>query len=303
VELRPLGDSGLTVSAVGLGCNNFGRRIDKERAREVVDTALDVGITHFDTAQIYGDGDSERFLGELLEGRRERVVLATKFAGRREHVEGMRIGSTEHVRTALDESLERLRTDYVDLLYLHNPKHIDTPIDETLGAMQELVEEGLARAIGCSNFSADQLREAEEAARANGRVHFSVLQNEYSLLEREAEQTTLPLAREYDVGFVPYFPLASGLLTGKYRRDEPAPEGARLAGRELPDHWDTIDTLESFAHERGRTLLELAIGGLASQPGVASVIAGATSPEQVRANAAAGEWRLSHEDLVALAQS
>ena len=229
MEQVPLGDSGLTVSRVGLGCNNFGGRIDKNRSREVVDAAFEVGITFFDTARMYGGGDSEAFLGEILEGRRDRAVLATKFGLAREDTGGLRRGSAEYMRRALAESLARLRTDYIDLYYLHEPDP-ETPLVETLGAMQELVDEGVVCAIGCSNFSAEQLREAEEAARAGGRPHFSAVQNEYSLLERREEETTLPLCREYGIGFVPYFPLASGLLTGKYERDRPAPEGTRLAG-------------------------------------------------------------------------
>jgi len=303
MEQVPLGDSGLTVSRVGLGCNNFGGRIDKNRSREVVDAAFEVGITFFDTARMYGGGDSEAFLGEILEGRRDRAVLATKFGLAREDTGGLRRGSAEYMRRALAESLARLRTDYIDLYYLHEPDP-ETPLVETLGAMQELVDEGVVCAIGCSNFSAEQLREAEEAARAGGRPHFSAVQNEYSLLERREEETTLPLCREYGIGFVPYFPLASGLLTGKYERDRPAPEGTRLAGwgRSMEEQpWDRIEVLDAFARERGHTLLELAIGGLASQPGVASVIAGATRPEQVRANAAAGAWRLGEDDLAALA--
>jgi aryl-alcohol dehydrogenase-like predicted oxidoreductase len=296
VELRPLGDSGLTVSRVGLGCNNFGGRIDKERSRAVVDAALDAGITFFDTAHSYGNGLSEAFLGELLEGRRDDVVLATKFGAKAEDSGGLRKGSREYIRRQLADSLERLRTDHVDLYYMHFPDP-ETPIAETLGALQELLDEGSVRAIGCSNFSIEQLREAE----AHG--HFSVLQDNYNLLERDVEAEILPFCREHSIGFVPYFPLASGLLTGKYRRGEPPPEGTRLASWSLPvpdDPWDEIERLDAFARERGHTLLELAIAGLASRPGVSSVIAGATTPEQVRANAAAGAWQLSPGELAAL---
>jgi aryl-alcohol dehydrogenase-like predicted oxidoreductase len=297
---EPLDGSDLRVSRVGLGCNNFGGRLDLDRTREVVDAALDAGITFFDTADIYGNrGGSERFLGELLEGRRDRVVLATKFG--HDMGDGFN-GSGEYARRALEASLERLRTDHVDLLYYHRPDGV-TPIAETLGAMQELVTEGLARAIGCSNFSAAQLAEADELAHANGGPRFVAVQNEYSLLERDAEEDVLPLAQRLGVGFVPYFPLASGLLTGKYRRGEPRPKGTRLEGREIDDAtFDRLEGLEAFAQERGRSLLELAIAALASQPGVPSVIAGATSAEQVRTNAAAADWELSADELAELAR-
>jgi aryl-alcohol dehydrogenase-like predicted oxidoreductase len=288
-----LGSSGADVSRVGLGCNNFGRRIDLEQTRAVVDAALEAGITFFDTADVYGDGDSERFLGEILGERRDRVVLATKF--------GMgpdASGSREYLRGALADSLERLRTGYVDVYYYHRPDGV-TPIAETVAAMNELVEEGLVRAIGVSNFSVAQLDEAVEA----GPV--AAVQNRYSLLEREAEADVLPRCAELGVGFVPYFPLASGLLTGKYRRGEPPPEGTRLAGQTdaLTDEaFDRIEALEAFADAHGHTLLELAIAGLASQPGVASAIAGATKPEQVRANAAAADWELNGPELAELSR-
>ena len=290
-----LDGSELEVSQVGLGCNNFGGRLDLERTREVVDAALDVGITFFDTADIYGNrGNSERFLGEVLQGRRDRVVLATKFG--HDMGDGFN-GSGEYAGRALRASLDRLRMDHVDLFYYHRPDGV-TPLEETLGAMQDLVTAGLTRAIGCSNFSAGQLAEADELALANGGPRFVAVQNEYSLLEREAEDDVLPAARRLNVGFVPYFPLASGLLTGKYRRGEPRPPGTRLESREIDDAtFDWLEALEAFARERGRSLLELAIAGLASQPGVPSVIAGATSAEQVRQNAAAADWQLSADEL------
>jgi aryl-alcohol dehydrogenase-like predicted oxidoreductase len=295
-----LGDSDLVVSRVGLGCNNFGGRIDLERTREVVDAAIDAGVTFFDTADVYGNrGGSERLLGELLVGRRDRVVLATKFGN--DMGDGAN-GSAEYARRAIRASLERLRTDRVDLYYYHRPDGV-TPLSETLEAMQELVREGLTQTIGCSNFSADQLAEADRLARANGGPGFVAVQNEYSLLERDAERDALPLARELGVAFVPYFPLASGLLTGKYRRGEPPPQGTRLEGRAVDDAtFDRLEALEAFARERGRTLLELAIAALASQPGIPSVIAGATSAEQVRLNAAAADWELTADDLAELAR-
>jgi aryl-alcohol dehydrogenase-like predicted oxidoreductase len=296
---EPLDGTGLVVSRLGLGCNNFGGRLDLERTREVVDCAIDAGVTFFDTPDIYGNkGGSERFLGEVLTGRRDRVVLATKFGN--DMGEG-RNGSAEYAGRALRASLERLRTDHVDLFYYHRPDG-KTPIAETLGAMQELVRDGLTRTIGCSNFSAEQLAEADELARANGgSPRFAAVKNYYNLLERDAEQEELPAARRLGVAFVPYFPLQNGLLTGKYRRGEPKPEGTRLATREIEDEeFDRIEELESFARGLGHTLLELAIAALASQPGIPSVIAGATSAEQVRANAAAADWQLSPDDLTAL---
>lgn len=299
MELVELGDSGLRVSRVGLGCNNFGGRIGLGATRAVVDAALEVGVTFFDTAEIYGnDGGSERFLGEILEGRRDRVVLATKFGWA--HDRGF--ASPSYIRSAIDASLERLRTDHVDLYYLHKPDP-DTPLAETLGALDELVAAGKVRAVGCSNLSAEQLAEADRVARELGAVRFTVLQNHCNLLERRDAADVLPLCRELGIAYIPYFPLASGLLTGKYRRGEPAPEGTRLAGREIEDErLARVEAFERFAEVRGHSLLELAVSALASTPGIASVIAGATKPEQVRANAAAAAWRLSDDDLRELAE-
>ena len=294
-----LGESGLTVSRIGLGCNNFGGRIDLDATRAVVDAALEAGVTFFDTAAVYGNGgDSERFLGEILEGRRDRVVLATKFGWGSESGDGR----PDTARASLEESLERLRTEYVDLYYLHKPDP-STPIAETLGALDEVVRDGKARAIGCSNFSAEQLAEADRVAGELGTARFTVLQNHYNLLRRDDDADVLPLCRELGVAYVPYFPLASGLLTGKYRRDEPAPAGTRLEGREIEDErFDRVEACTAFAEERGHSLHELAICALASTPGVGSIIAGATKPEQVRANAAAASWQLATDELAALAE-
>ena len=299
MEIVELGTSGLRASRIGLGCNNFGARIDLDATRAVVETALEVGITFFDTAEVYGNGgDSERFLGEVLEGRREEVLLATKFGWGSEVGDG----SAERIRSSIDGSLERLRTDYVDLYYLHKPDP-ETPIAETLGALDELVRDGRVRAIGCSNFTTEQLAEADAVARELGTARFTVLQNHYSLLERGDDADVLPLCRELGISYIPYFPLASGLLTGKYRRDEPAPDGTRLAGREIDDdRFDRVEACTAFAQERGRSLHELAICALASTPGIGSIIAGATKPEQVRANAAAVGWQLDTDELAALAQ-
>jgi aryl-alcohol dehydrogenase-like predicted oxidoreductase len=297
VELAELGTSGLRVSRVGLGCNNFGSRIELAETRKVVEAALDAGVTFFDTAEVYGGrGGSERMLGEILEGRRSEVVIATKFgwAPDRGH------GGAEYVRDAIVGSLERLRTDYVDLYYLHKPDP-DTPIGETLAVLDELVTAGMVRAIGCSNFSAEQLAEADRVAGEQGTARLTVLQNEYNVLRRDDDDDVLPLCRELGVGYVPYFPLASGLLTGKYRPGAPPAQG-RLAGRELdPERLERVEALARFATDHGHTLLDLAISALASTPGITSVIAGATKPEQVRANAAAGRWRLSDDELEALA--
>jgi aryl-alcohol dehydrogenase-like predicted oxidoreductase len=299
MEIVDLGSSGLRASRVGLGCNNFGGRVDLAGTRAVVEAALDAGVTFFDTAEVYGNGgDSERFLGEILVGRRDQVVLATKF-GWGQHAGN---GSADDIGTALDGSLERLRTEYVDLYYLHKPDP-STSIAETLGALDELMRAGKVRAVGCSNFSAEQLAEAEHAARESETARFTVLQNQYSLLVRGDAEDVLPLCRQLDVSYIPYFPLASGLLTGKYRRSQPAPAGARLAGRTIEDErFDRVEALSAFAKERGHTLHELAMSALASTPGIGSIIAGATTPEQVRSNAAAVSWRLDAADLDALAE-
>jgi aryl-alcohol dehydrogenase-like predicted oxidoreductase len=294
VETARLGSSDLEVSRVGLGCNNFGRRIDREATRLVIDAALDVGVTFLDTADVYGDGDSERFIGAALGERRGEVVLGTKF-GQDGSIPGPG-GSRDHLRRAIDASLARLGTEVVDLYTYHRPDGV-TPIEVTLAAMQELVDEGRVRWLGLSNVDGRAVR----AAAACG-VTLVAVQNRYSLLYRVDDADVLPLCRDLGIGYVPYFPLASGLLTGKYRRGAPAPPGSRLDGRPVDeDDHDAVEALEAAAAERGRTLLELAVGGLASVPGIASVIAGATSPEQVRANAAAGAWHASPEDLEAVA--
>jgi aryl-alcohol dehydrogenase-like predicted oxidoreductase len=300
VELRAIPDSSLSVSLIGLGCNNFGRRLGSAATRAVVDAALDAGVTFLDTAESYGGGNSERFIGDALLGRREQAVLATKFGGGPPG--GSARGTREYVRNAVEGSLERLRTDYIDLYYYHAPDGL-TPIAETLDALDELVREGKVVAVGCSNFDAAQLREADEVARSRGRHRFVALQNQFSLLERAAEDEELPLCRDLDIAFVPYFPLVSGLLTGKYERGRPAPEGARLSGSSLledEERFDHVETLNEHARGHGRSLHELALSALASTPGVTSVLVGATSPEQVRANAAAAGWELTAEELAAV---
>jgi aryl-alcohol dehydrogenase-like predicted oxidoreductase len=299
---RALGHSGLDVSVCGLGCNNFGRRLDLEGTGAVVDAALEQGINFFDTADIYGgSGASEELLGQVLEGRRDQVILATKFGMDMGDGKGPR-GSAEYVKQAIEGSLRRLRTDVIDLYWYHQPDGV-TPIAETLGALDELIKAGTVRAIGASNFSAEQIEEADRVAKDQRVTPFSAIQNEYSLLEREVEDDVLPTCERLGLGFVPYFPLASGLLTGKYRRGAAGPEGSRLSSREQiasDQQFDTIDSLQSFADERGIALTDVAIGALLARRPVTSVIAGATKPEQVASNASAARWEPSADDLRAI---
>ena len=302
---RQLGDSGLTVSTVGLGCNNFGRRIDEETTAAVVRQALDAGVTLFDTADTYGQGASEELLGRALGSERENVVVATKFGmdmqGSNGPDWGAR-GSRRYVRRAVEASLRRLGTDWIDLYQLHRPDGV-TPIGETLAALTELVQEGKVRYLGSSNLDGWQVVDADWVARSEGFERFVSAQNEYSLLERGVEDELVPACDHVGVGVLPYFPLSSGLLTGKYRRGEAAPTGTRLADgsdRLARADWDTIEALEAYAAERGLRLIDVAIGGLAAQPAVASVISGATSPEQVLDNVRAGSWEPTAADLVAL---
>jgi aryl-alcohol dehydrogenase-like predicted oxidoreductase len=302
VKLRRLGRDGPEVSVVGLGCNNFGGRTGEEQARTVIDAALDAGVTLFDTADVYGNrGGSEEILGRALRGRRDRVVLATKFGSRMDE-SGEPGGSPSYVRRAVRASLRRLQTDWIDLYQYHRPDGV-TPVEETLGALDELVRDGLVRHVGSSNFDAALVEEAEVVARERARARFVSAQNEYSLLERDVERALLPTCERLEIGLLPYFPLASGLLTGKYRRGEPPPEGTRLAGRPerlTEEAFDRVEALERYATGRGRTLLEVAVGGLLARPAVSSVIAGATKPEQVRANVVAAEWEPADDDLAAL---
>ncbi|MBV8951776.1 MAG: aldo/keto reductase [Actinobacteria bacterium] len=306
MRYRPLGRSGLVVSVVGLGGNNFGGRIGLDETRAVVDAGLDAGITLIDTADVYGNrGGSEALLGEVLKGRREQVVLATKFGmdmgGDNGPDWGAR-GSRRYIRRAVEASLDRLQTDWIDLYQYHAPDGV-TPMEETLAALDELVREGTVRYIGSSNFAGWQAADAEAIARRDGMSRYISAQNSYSLLDRSIERDLIPACIHYGIGMLPYFPLASGVLTGKYRRGEAAPEGTRLAsrGQTVSDRqFDVLDKLAEFASERGITVLDVAIGGLAAMPAVASVIAGATRPEQVRANVAAGEWEPGPQDIAAL---
>ena len=302
MERRKLGSSDLEVSVLGLGCNNFGMKLDLAASRAVIDAALDAGVDFLDTADLYGGCKSEEFIGEALAGRRERVVLATKFGGLA-FAQGAKEpwGTRAYVVRCVEDSLRRLRTDRIDLYQMHYPD-ARTPIEETLAALGELVRAGKVRWIGCSNFSGEQLEAAAVAVRA-GAARFVSAQNEWSLLQREAEAGVVPACLRHGIGVLPYFPLASGVLTGKYRRGQGFGQGTRLATMDYFKHFGSdanlarAEALAAFAQGRGRSLLELAIGWLASQPCVASVIAGATSPEQVRANAAASGWRLGAEEL------
>ena len=299
MRTRFLGNGGPDVSVVGLGTNNFGRRCDYEQTLAVIDAALDEGVTLFDTADIYGQGTSEEYIGRALEGRRDRVLLATKFGSEMEERPEERRGNPDYIQWAVEGSLRRLRTDVIDVYQMHVPDPL-TPIEETLGALNDLVHDGKVRWIGSSNFSAEQIEAAEEIARGAGFHRFVSAQNEYSFVDRGVEGDVLAACEKVGIGFLPYFPLASGLLTGKYRRGEEATEG-RLAGREIPDEqWDRVDALQAYADERGASLLEVAIGGLLAMPAVTSVIAGATKPEQVRGNVAAGAWEPSAEGVEAL---
>ena len=306
---RRLGTSGLVVSVVGIGCNNFGRKLDADGTREVVDAAIDAGITLFDTADIYGTphGASEECLGAALKGRRDEVVRATKFGMNMEGLNGNDFGargSRRYVTRAVEASLRRLDTDYIDLYQMHEPDPA-TPIDETLAALDDLVRTGKVRYLGNSNFAGWQIADADWTARAGGLTPFISAQNQYSLLHRAVEAEVVPACEHFGLGLLPFFPLDSGLLSGKYRRGERPAEGTRLS---LPRYqrwldgadWDKIEALTAYGAERGHSLLEVAIAGLAARPAVTSVIAGATSPEQVRANAAAGEWTLAVEDVAAL---
>jgi aryl-alcohol dehydrogenase-like predicted oxidoreductase len=304
VKVRSLGKSGLQVSLVGLGCNNFGGRIDLAATRRVVHRALDLGITLFDTADIYGErGRSEEHLGECLGDRRKDIVLATKFGMPMDDA-GIRKGaSRRYILSEVEASLKRLKTDWIDLYQLHQPDPL-TPIEETLRALDDLIRHGKVRYIGCSNLPAWQVVEALWTADRALLNRFASCQDEYSLVVREPERELIPAMERFGLGLVPYFPLASGLLTGKYRRDAPMPDGARLTGtKRLADrylteaNWAIVGRLEEFCRLHGRTLLELAFSWLAARPTVASVIAGATRSEQVDANVRAVEWSLTPEDL------
>lgn len=306
METRAIGS--LQASVVGLGCNNFGMRIDEAASKAVVDAAIDAGITLFDTADIYGATLSEEFLGRSLGAKRDQVLIATKFGG---PIDDERKGgaSDKYIHQAVEDSLRRLGTDRIDLYQLHFPD-ANTMLEETLAALDELVKAGKVLEIGCSNFSKELIEESERISADAKSARFVSVQNEYSLLRRLPEQNgVLEACTQFGVAFIPYFPLASGALTGKYRRGEPVPEGTRLANvpaerrdAALSDkNFDRIEALEAWAQDHGHTILELAFAWLLAHQPVASVIAGATKPEQARANAAAADWRLTSEDLAEIA--
>ena len=309
MEYKNLGRSGLQVPVVGLGCNNFGRRCDQGATSAVVDKALELGVTFFDTADIYGPGGlSEEYLGVALQGKRREAIIATKFVGPMGEGPLWGGGSRRYIFDAVDASLRRLQTDYIDLYQIHFPDG-KTPIEETLRALDDLVRQGKVRYFGCSNFTGWQVVEAQWIAKTE---HFSPLvsaQNQYNLLDRRIERELVPACDAYGLGVLPYFPLASGFLTGKYRPGEAAPEGTRLAAaggmadRVLTEgNFQTLAKLEAFAESAGHSMVELAIGWLASQPHVSSVIAGATKPEQVEQNVRAAEWKLTVEELAEVDQ-
>jgi aryl-alcohol dehydrogenase-like predicted oxidoreductase len=303
MDYRRVGTSGLKVSEIGLGCNNFGMRIDQEATDKVVHAALDAGITLYDTADIYGGSQSEVMLGKALGERRKEVVVATKFAGPMGKGQNDKGGSRRYVIQACEASLKRLGTDYIDLYQMHFPDP-DTPIEETLGALDDLVKAGKVRYIGCSNFTGWQIADADWIARTSHLNRFVSAQNNFSLLERNLEREVVPAAERFGLGILPYFPLASGLLSGKYTRGEPPPEGTRLANfgpraaQALNDrNFDKVDALTTWARDRNHGILDLAFAWLLGHPAVPSVIAGATKPEQVQANAATAEWKLSREEV------
>ena len=305
MRMRTIPGTDIEVSVVGVGCNNFGRRLDPANTERVVHAALDAGITFFDTADLYGQGQSEEYLGAALRDRRDRAVIATKFGGEM-GAPDRKGASRRWITQALEDSLRRLGTDHIDLYQLHFPDP-ETPLQETLETLDELVRAGKVRAIGSSNFSGWQVADADWISRSRGLSRFVTAQNHWSLLERDVEAEVVPACAHFDIGVIPYFPLANGLLTGKYRRGQPAPEGTRLAGDPgrsrafLNDrNFDIVESLEAFAAERDLSLLDIAIGGLAAMPQVVSVIAGATRPEQAEANARAARWDPGPEDLAAL---
>jgi aryl-alcohol dehydrogenase-like predicted oxidoreductase len=308
VRYRPLGRSGLVVSVVGLGLNNVGRSMDAAGTRKTLDAALDAGVTLLDTADVYGThpGESEEILGDVLGTDREQFVLATKFGGSMKGANGPdwgARGSRRYVRIAVEASLRRLRTDHLDLLQYHKPDGV-TPIEETLAALDELVTAGLVRYVGSSNLAGWQVGQADHAAATARSTRFVSAQNEYSLLDRRAEAELVPACEAYGVGVLPFYPLANGLLTGKYTRDQEPLAGTRLGGRRRDVYdsapWDAVEALRAYADRRGLSMLDVAIGGLAAQTAVASVIAGATSADQLRANVAAGEWEPDDGDLAEL---
>lgn len=309
MEYRNLGPTGLLVSIVGIGCNNFGRRCDARATKAVVDAALDNGINFFDTADMYGGGQSEEFLGKALKDKdRSSVIIATKFANPMGESKLMRGASRRYIMNAVDASLRRLGTDYIDLYQQHVPDPA-TPVEETLRALDDLVRAGKVRYLGNSNFSGWQIADAAWTAKHHGLNGFATAQNLYSLLDRRLEREVVPACQAFGLGILPYFPLASGMLTGKYQRGAEPPEGTRLAmwgdrakAAMSDDNFDVVERLTDFATGRGHTILELAMSWLATMPHISSVIAGATSPGQVKQNADAAAWRLTAEEMTQVAE-
>lgn len=310
MQQRSLGKSDLRVSVVGLGCNNFGgNRIDLEASRKVIHKAIDLGITLIDTADVYGNGnrgESEKILGECLGDRRKDIVLATKFGLPMDEAGTLQGGSRRYILSAIEASLKRLKTDWIDLYYIHRPDP-QTPIEETLRTLDDLVRAGKVRYTACSGYSASQLVEAQRTAAQHDLSHFVACQDQYNILKRDIETTLTPTMQAHGPGLIPHTPLAAGLLSGKYRRNAPMPAGARMtrekrqADRWISNsNWEVVERLTAFAEARGHTLLELAMSWLASRPLVASIIAGATTPEQVELNARAVNWRLTPDDLSAI---
>ena len=307
MKVRRLGTSGLKVSEIGLGCNNFGQRLDLEATRRVVHRALDLGITLFDTADGYGNrGGSETQLGEVLGAKRRDIVLATKFGWPMDDIGVLRGGSRRYLMRAVEDSLRRLKTDWIDLYQFHTPDP-ETPLEETLRALDDLVRQGKVRYVGCSNFAGWQVADAAWISRSEGLAPFVSVQNEYSLLVRDVESEVVPAMQKFGLGLLPFFPLAGGLLTGKYRHGEPLPAGARLtdtkrsADRFLTErNWRIVDALQAFADSKGRKLLDVAVGWVLARPWVGSVIAGATSAEQIESNVAAGAVRLADDEIAEL---
>jgi len=292
------GENGLEVSLVGLGCNAFGRRVDEKGTHVVLDAAIAAGIDFFDTAETYGDGDSELFMGTGLKGRRDKVILATKFGHTISHVQGKPKGSPENVRFAVDQSLSKLQTDWIDLYQQHRPDP-DTPVLETMGALEDLVSAGKIRYYGCSYFSGLEMQAAVDAAQKAGLKGFVTAQNAWNMLQRDIEVDLIPVCETNGIGVLPYYPIAQGLLTGKYKRGSDAPLGSRLAGHDnlATANFDLLERLEEYARDHGYDVLTLAVSWLAAQPSIASIICGASKPEQMAANAAAVRWDLSAANL------
>jgi len=307
MEFRNLGNSGLKVSEVGLGGNNFGWWVDEATSTTVINTALEAGINFIDTADVYDRGHSEEYIGRSLKGKRHQVIIATKFGYAMGGGPNEKGGSSHYINRAVDASLKRLQTDYIDLYYMHGPD-TSTPILETLSTLDNIVKSGKVRYIGCSNFAAWQVNDAIWTSKTNHLAAFIVVQQGYNLLARRIEKELVPCCQHHSLGVIPYSPLSSGLLTGKYKKGQEPPQGTRMATNVLPGvkrilseaNWEVLDKLTAFAEERGQTTGELAIAWLLSKPWLSSVIAGARKPEQVTANVNAAKWKMTAEEVTAV---